>query len=154
MPVFTRKKQMTPDSTESTSTGRPKSSLAQTVTAWATAAVAVALGGLVVAGGALLTAAENSLNHFSETSTASSAVTQWLCLPYTQFVLEQHRAGLTPEQIAGALEVSEYKRGGQLGVSAPVTDIDGPRLDSTDACGLPFEIIDAVAPAPTPVPAP
>lgn len=142
---------MTPDSIESTSTGRPKSSIAQTVTAVATATLAVAIVGLIAVGGVILDAVGNDFdNALDEIETSSpSAMTQWLCLPYTQFVLEQHRAGLTPDQITAALEVSEYDRGGQPGVTAPVADIAEPRLDSTDVCGLPFEIIDAVAP-PTP----
>lgn len=125
---------------------RPKSSVAQIVTAVMiaiVAAIAVALGGVTVA-------AIKALDHIGSSSTASapSAVRQWLCLPYMDFVLDQHRAGLSSDQIRAVLEVSEYDRGSQPGVTQPVADITAPRLDSMEACGFPFEIIDAATPNP------
>ncbi|OUS97359.1 hypothetical protein [Rhodococcus sp. NCIMB 12038] len=145
---------MTLDSNEFVSIARPKSSRAQIVTAWIAASLAVLLALFAAVTWFILSAFGNSLdNAFDdfEESSAPSAVTQWLCLPYTQFVLEQHRAGLTPEQIMAVLEVSEYKRGGQLGVTPSVAEINEPRLDSPEACGLPFEIINAADNAgPTP----
>lgn len=130
---------------------RPKSSIAQSVTAWATGILAVVLLWIAVVAGALLSDVGESLDDLSATSSdAPSAVSQWLCLPYTEFVLNQHRAGLTTEQIAATLEVSEYSRRGQPGVTAPVADIVEPRLDSMDACGLPYEIINASGLTPNP----
>lgn len=147
---------MTLDSNESVPITRPKSSRAQIVTAWIAASLAVFLVLSAVVTGLVLSALgnglDNALDDFEAASSSPSAVTQWLCLPYAEFVLEQHRAGLTPEQITAVLEVSEYKREGvQLGVTPSVPEINEPRLDSSDACGFPFEIISAAGnPAPTP----
>ena len=135
---------MTTDSTDALPARRPKSSLAQTVTAWATGILALCLIWIMI----VLFEVGESLTAVS--SDAPAAVSQWLCLPYTEFVLNQHRAGLTAEQIAATLEVSEYTRSGQPGVTAPVADIVEPRLDSMDACGLPYEIINASGLTPTP----
>ncbi|NLU65630.1 hypothetical protein HCA61_25710 [Rhodococcus sp. HNM0563] len=117
----------------------PKSPIAQIITAISATASTVIL--LVAAVWFFMWNAAVA-ESFTELS-APSAVTQWVCLPYTEFVLDQHRAGLTPEQIAAALEVSEYNRDGQPGDSAPVADIHEPRIDSADTCGLPQDIIDA-----------
>ena len=114
---------------------RPKSTVAQIVTAVTTVAVAV----LLVAGYFIFARVwEESFQ-----LTVPSAAKQWACLPYTEYVLDQHRAGLTPEQIQATLVVSELDRGSQPGVTTPTVDIDEPRLDSIDACGLPAEIINA-----------
>ncbi|APE12531.1 hypothetical protein BO226_24515 (plasmid) [Rhodococcus sp. 2G] len=120
-------------------TVRPKSTNAQIITAAAALASALILGSAAVWFVKWNAAVAESFTDLS----GPSAVTQWVCLPYTEFVLDQHRAGLTPDQITAALEVSEYSRTGQLGVTQPLADINEPRIDSTDACGLPHEIITA-----------
>jgi len=113
---------------------RPKSTIAQIITAVA-AVTGVVL--LVLAGVVFAQIAEQSA------VTVPSAVKQWACLPYTEYVLDQHRAGLTPEQIRATLDVVELDRGSQPGVTPATVNIDEPRLDSIDTCGLPAEIIDA-----------
>ncbi|PZU04582.1 MAG: hypothetical protein DI630_00205 [Gordonia sp. (in: high G+C Gram-positive bacteria)] len=130
---------MIADSTNSVTAARPTSTHAQTVTACATALVAVVLIATVTFSWFYVSTIDERVS-----DDAPSAVTQWLCLPYTDFVLDQHRAGLTSEQIAAALGVSEYGDRGQLGVTTPDPEITAPRLDSTDSCGLPFEILAAV----------
>lgn len=115
---------------------RPKSTIAQIVTAVTAVGIAVFL----VAGYFVFAKIwEESF----EVTTGPSAIKQWACLPYTEYVLDQHRAGLTPEQIRATLEVVELDRGSQPGVTTPTVNIDEPRLDSIDACGLPAEIINA-----------
>jgi len=117
---------------------RPKSTIAQIVTAVAAVAVSVFL---VIGSYVIVEIVDRPVTLTS----VPSAAKQWVCLPYTEYVLDQHRAGLTPEQIQATLEVSEPDRGSQPGVTAPTVDIDEPRLDSIDACGLPSEIIAAAA---------
>lgn len=122
----------------STTTTRPKSTRAQTATAILTSVLLLVVVGALAAGWSLLSSVDRMA-----AQDAPSAVTQWLCLPYTDFVLDQSRAGLTPTQITDALQVSEYRAGGQPGVTAREADITAPRLDSPEACGYPFEIVDA-----------
>lgn len=140
---------MTPDPTESAPGHPPNSSPAQAVTTGTAAVLAVALVGLGVAGAASIDALGNRIDSVTATS-SPSALREWLCLPYTQFVLEQHRAGLTSHQIAAALEASEYGRVGQRGATAPVANFVEPRLDSMVACGFPSEVIEATNPGATP----
>lgn len=116
---------------------RPKSTLAQIVTASAATLTALLLVVSAVVGVKLM----DQLGRTTGDISLPSAATQWVCLPYATFVLEQHRAGLTPKQIAAVLEVSEFDRRGQGGVTRPEVRIEEPRLDSIEACGLPFEII-------------
>lgn len=131
---------MIPESTKAQPTSRPKSTLAQTVTATLTAVLLVVFLVAMATGWALLSAFERTVAGQDD---APSAVTQWLCLPYTDFVLDQNGAGLTPEQIAAVLKVSEYGERGQLGVTTPDAAITEPSIDSPEACGYPFEILDA-----------
>lgn len=117
---------------------RPKSTVAQIVAAVAAVAVVIFL---VIGSYVFVEIVDQSIT----VTSVPSAAKQWVCLPYTEYVLEQHRAGLTPEQIQATLVVSELDRGSQPGVTTPTVDIDEPRLDSIDACGLPSEIIAAAA---------
>lgn len=129
--------------TDNDGTRRPKSSISQIATT-----VLIGLIGLFLLASAAVTIKAIDKIAQDTSMDTPSAVSQWLCLPYAQFVLDQHRAGLTAEQISAVLEVSEYNRDGQGGVTLPTADITEPRLDSMDACGFPFEIINAATPKP------
>lgn len=133
---------MITDSTESEPTSRPRSTLAQTATALLTGVLVVVFVGALATGWSLVSGLSSSLDRTVAADTPSY-VTQWLCLPYTEFVLDQGRAGLTPKQIADVLKVSEYGDRGQLGVMTPEAEITEPSIDSPEACGYPFEILDA-----------
>ena len=130
---------------------RPKSTQAQIITAWLAAGIAAFLVLSAVVSLYVVSfigqGIDNAMSDF-DTSDSPSAVSQWLCLPYAEFVLEQHRAGLTTDEIAAVLEVSEYGRNVQGGVTQPKPEFDEPRLDSPEACGLPYEIIDAAGETP------
>lgn len=140
-------------SNTSPSNARPKSTQAQIITAWLLTGIAAFLVLSAVVSLYVMSfigkGVDNALSEF-DASDSPSAVSQWLCLPYAEFVLEQHRAGLTTDEIAAVLEVSEYGRNIQGGVTQPKPEFDEPRLDSPEACGLPFEIINAAGEARTP----
>lgn len=106
--------------------GRPKSSLAQVVTA-----VAAVLVPVVLVGAALL-----AVGAAQSTDTARQvtvATVQAYCLDYTEYVLEQYRAGLTVDQIDATLSLAA-QAGGQA---------QGLRLDDPQVCGSASTVLHA-----------
>ena len=61
----------------------------------------------------------------------SRAVVQAVCLPYSDFVLRQHQAGLSTAQIEGVLMTSARNA------------MEGISVDDADACGSVQSVIDA-----------
>jgi hypothetical protein len=100
--------------------GRPKSSLAQLVTA-ATAVVALVV---IIVMALLAVGAAQSTN---TTRSVTVASVQAYCLDYTEYVLDQHRAGLTVDQIDATLSLAA-----QAGRSIHA---QGLQLDDPQVCG-------------------
>ena len=129
-----------------TESAKPTATLSQKITAGA--AVFAAIGAAVAAGVGIYAVqtvhdTADSVFEAARVKEGPSFVKQGLCLPYTEFVLNQHRAGLSPAQISATLDAAIYDRGVQGGVNAPKPKVNEPLINSLDACGLPHEIIEA-----------
>ncbi|WP_433685467.1 hypothetical protein [Nocardia sp. CA-119907] len=98
--------------------GRPKSSLAQIVTA--VAAVAVLAVALLVLDAERSTQDTNAAQPVSD-----NAAVEALCLDYARYVIDEYRAGLTVDQINATLT-----QAGRISGAIP-----GPQYDVLTACG-------------------
>lgn len=116
-----------------TSATKPVSTLAQKVTAGAAVAIAllIVFGGFLI-GAMVFAAAEGVDRTISNLTDVDDprVVRQAICLPYSDFVLRQHQAGLSTSQIQGVLDYAGH-------------DGEGSAVDNSDVCGSPQFILDA-----------
>ncbi|MEU4345343.1 hypothetical protein AB0H00_29515 [Nocardia sp. NPDC023852] len=121
------------DSVPVTSPRRPKGSLAQ----WLTALTAVVALVVLVAATVLTLDYLHRIVQWYDVrhpgGPPTVATFQEHCIDYTRYVLDQHRAGLTLEQIQATLDKAAHV--------SDQFNAQGRRLDHPQACGTPEEIL-------------